>query len=97
MIKRVHTKFLGAKGWNLFQYNEYNYDKFSIHPAGSVLLDYKKPVNTLSFDAGTTGKLDIYKYKSDGKGDMVEGEMNPGNISSVANIPVSIGNTYTEG
>ena len=54
--KKGYTNFLGSPEWNVF-HDEVNQQKFSNHPAGSVLLDYQQPVQNLIFNAGTTGKM----------------------------------------
>ena len=65
------TMFLGAQAWNVFSGEKQVQDKdgnksnsFSNHPAGSVLLDYQNPIKELSFNVGSTGKLNAFKYYS---------------------------------
>ena len=80
------TKFLGSPQWNIFHGNEdWNQYKFSNHPAGSVLLDYREPVQNLIFNAGTTGKM----HSGGGDGE--------DKVGGSRNLSFSIGNSLTLG
>jgi hypothetical protein len=80
-----HTKFLGSSKWNVFHGQKFNEYKFSNHPAGSVLLDYREPVQNLKFNAGTTGKM----HSGGGSGD--------NKVGGSRNLSFSIGNSFTSG
>ncbi|MDA7433783.1 DUF642 domain-containing protein [Synechococcus sp. AH-601-P18] len=84
-----YTKFLGSPEWNVFHGEKFNVYKFSNHPAGSVLLDYREPVKNLIFNAGTTGKMHSGANPLDNKGDPKEG--------GSRNLSFSIGNSFTSG
>ena len=93
LIKAVtdseHTTFLGSSKWNVFHGEEFNEYKFSNHPAGSVLLDYREPVENLIFNAGTTGKMHSGENPLDNAGQPKKG--------GSRNLSFSIGNSFTSG
>jgi hypothetical protein len=84
-----HTKFLGSSKWNVFHGQKFNEYKFSNHPAGSVLLDYREPVKNLIFNAGTTGKMHSGANPLDNKGKP--------KVGGSRNLSFSIGNSFTSG
>ena len=86
--KKGYTNFLGSPEWNVY-HDEDNKQKFSNHPAGSVLLDYRQPVQNLIFNAGTTGKMHSGENPKDNAG-------NPKTGGS-RNLSFSIGNSFTAG